>query len=310
MDHFRNLSRRTLLGGMALTLGAPSLVWAKSKSPRQSGRSRLVTYSPEPASEPVTVEVLLRGNGPLIVLLPSLGRGASDFDDLASRIAAAGYRTAAINPRGIGRSTGPRARPIGALARDVKHAIDALQARRGVRQAKPVVLIGHAYGNRLARAVASEYPEAVSSLILLASGGQVPIPPDIAKALADVFDPALSPAAHIAAVRTAFFAPGNDPEVWRDGWYGAVAMQQQVAIRSTPQESWTAGGKAPIYIIQAAQDVLAPPANAQALRAAHPDRVSIAILDNAGHAILPEQPHRLAQLVIDRLAAQSAANGH
>lgn len=265
--------------------------------------TRLVSYLSDAAKEVVVVEVLLRGKGPLVVLLPSLGRGATDFDDLSARIAAAGFRAAAINPRGIGKSKGPTARSLADYARDVFEVITALQTGREQVQVKPVVLIGHAYGNRLARAVASRYPEVVTSLILLASGGQVAMAPNVAKALFDVFDPSLSPDAHIAAVQTAFFAPGNDPQIWNGGWFGAVAMQQQLALKNSPGETWSDGGSAPIYIIQAAQDLVAPPANAEALQAAHPDRVEIAILENAGHAILPEQPEQLGRLVLGRLTS-------
>lgn len=284
-----------------MALALPASVPALANSQGSAASRRLIRYAAGASQGRVTVEVLLRGKGQLVVLLPSLGRGASDFDDLAARLAAAGYRTAAVNPRGIGGSDGPVASSLADYARDVFEAIKALQSRSGHADAKPVVLIGHAYGNRLARAVAAQFPAAVSSLILLASGGQVAMSPAVAKALYSVFDPALSPQAHIDAVRTAFFAPGNDPEVWRDGWYGAVAMQQQNAVRNSPSESWSDGGQAPIYIIQAADDVVASPANAEALRAAHPERVQVEILGNAGHAMLPEQPERLAQLVLGRL---------
>src|SRR5688572_28857416 len=49
---------------------------------------------------PVTIEVLAQGAGPLVVLLPSLGRGATDFDVMADRIADAGYRVLRPQPRG------------------------------------------------------------------------------------------------------------------------------------------------------------------------------------------------------------------
>lgn len=297
MNRF-SLSRRTALGG----LGAAALVPQALQARPTPATARLVRYS-DSSGRPVTIEVLLSGKGPLIVLLPSLGRGAADFDDLAGRIAAAGYRTAAVNPRGIGRSQGPKAPTFAETAGDVREVIRALQSGKSV--AEPAVLVGHAYGNRLARAVATWHPDAVSGLILLASGGQVAIPPAIAKALRDVFDPALSPEAHIAAVRTAFFAPGNDPEAWREGWYGAVALEQQSAFRELTPQAWTGGGQASMYIIQAAQDVLAPPANAEALRSAYPDRVEVAILQDAGHAMLPEQPERLAEMVLGRLAAMT-----
>src|SRR5690349_9149012 len=56
---------------------------------------------------PARIEVLAQGSGPVIVLLPSLGRGAEDFDEIAERIAAAGFRVIRPEPRGIGRSAGP-----------------------------------------------------------------------------------------------------------------------------------------------------------------------------------------------------------
>lgn len=302
-----NVSRRTALDGLLAAVAASVPLKSASASRLIRTNRRVIAYKADAASAPVAVEVLLRGRGPLVVLLPSLGRGASDFDDLAARIAAAGHRTAAVNPRGIGNSKGPEPHSLGDYARDVFETIKALQPPRAREPIKPVVLIGHAYGNRLARAVAAKYPEAVSRLVLLASGGQIAMAPAINKALNDVFDPALSPEAHIAAVRTAFFAPGNDPEVWRDGWYGAVARQQQTAVRNSPPDTWVAGGNKPIHIIQAAQDAVAPPANAEALRAAHPDRVEVAVLENAGHAMLPEQPDRLARLVLERLVPPAKA---
>ena len=41
-----------------------------------------------------------------LVLLPSLGRGADDFDDLAMRLANAGYQTLCPQPRSLGASSG------------------------------------------------------------------------------------------------------------------------------------------------------------------------------------------------------------
>ena len=309
MNRF-SLSRRTALCSLGAAALVPQALQARAQVARpMQATAKLVRYS-DSSERPVTIEVLLRGKGPLIILLPSLGRGAADFDDLAGRIAAAGYRTAAINPRGIGGSQGPKAPTFAETAGDVREVIRALQSGQSV--AKPVVLVGHAYGNRLARAVATWHPDAVSGLILLASGGQVAIPPALAKALRDVFDPALPPEAHIAAVRTAFFAPGNDPEVWREGWYGAVALEQQSAFRELSPQAWTGGGQTSMYIIQAAQDLLAAPANAEVLRSAYPDRVEVAFLQNAGHAMLPEQPERLAELILSRLAAMTrpAKPGH
>ncbi len=238
------------------------------------------------------IGVVARGAGPLVVLIPSLGRGAADFDDLATRLAAAGYEAAAIDPRGVGDSTGAmEGITLLDFAADVAAVAAALSP-------KPAVLVGHAFGNRVARATAATHPHAVSALVLLAAGGQVAPAREASKALSDVFDEALPPAAHKTAVQTAFFAPGGDPDPWLDGWHPAVRRAQSAAGAATAQESWIGAGDVDMLVVQAENDVIAPPANAEALAAAYPDRVSVAHLPSAGHAMLPEQPAAIAEVVI------------
>ena len=247
------------------------------------------------AAGPVAIEYLDRGQGPLVVMLPSLGRGASDFDDLAARVAGDGYRVLAVNPRGIGASAGPMDVGLWDLADDVLAVMAAADPGR------PAVLVGHAYGNRWARAVATRQPDRVKQLVLLAAGGQVAMAPEVQKALYAVFDTSLSPEQHLEMVRTAFFAPGNDPAVWREGWYPLVAQAQGAALRQVPAAQWAAGGGVPMHIVQPERDAVAPVSNAEALRQQWPDRVTISTLPDAGHAMLPEQPDRLAALVLTAL---------
>src|ERR1700745_3824075 len=67
----------------------------------------------------VTIEVIAEGRGPLIVMLPSLGRDSEEFDPAAARIAAAGFRVLRPQPRGYGRSSGPMEKlTLPDLARD------------------------------------------------------------------------------------------------------------------------------------------------------------------------------------------------
>ena len=47
---------------------------------------------------------LATGEGPAVLLLASLGRGAEDFAEVAPLVAAAGFRVLCPDPRGIGRS--------------------------------------------------------------------------------------------------------------------------------------------------------------------------------------------------------------
>ncbi len=233
--------------------------------------------------------------GRTAILLPSLGRGAEDFDHLANALADAGYRTVALQPRGVSGSKGQMQDvTLDELAADVALAIES--------QGEPhVTLIGHAFGNRLARNTARLYPDKVSRVALLACGGQVPMAPEAMHDLLSCFDLSLPPETHLEHVRRAFFAPGNDPAVWKDGWHPATATMQSAAVRGSDHEAWKLGGGQPMLVVQAMQDAIAPPVNAKALLDAAPDRMTLVEIDNAGHAMLPEQPDAIAKAVIDWL---------
>ena len=145
------------------------------------------------------------------------------------------------------------------------------------------------------------HPERVASVVMLAAGGKAPMRPGARAALEAVFDPKLPPDQHLAAVKFAFFADGNDPAVWRDGWYGDTAQMQSEATQALKVEEWWGGGKAPLLVIQGLQDTVAPPENGRMIKAEFADRATLHEIDGAGHALLPEQPKQLADLVIEYL---------
>ena len=234
------------------------------------------------------IEVRLHGEGPLVLLVPSLGRGADDFAVLAARLARAGYLVASPQPRGIGESTGPLdGLTLADVADDAAAVVTALDAG-------PATVVGHAFGNRVARMFATRRPDLVESVVLLACGGRVPPEPDAGEALFRVFDGSLSPAEHLEAVRAAFFAPGNDPSVWAHGWHPEVAAAQSAATGSTPAEEGGEAGAADGLIVQPADDRGAVRANAEALVDALGDRATLVTVPDAGHALLPEQPAAVA----------------
>lgn len=239
-----------------------------------------------------SIEVHVSGQGPLVVMLPSMGRGATDFDRLADDVAAAGYRVACPEPRGVGASAVPdREETLATLASDVAAVISELDGG-------PAVVVGHAYGNRIARMTATNHPELVESLVLLACGGFIPVTDEMAAAMRAIFDPRNPPDVRLDAVGRAFFAPGNDASVWADGWFAKLARAQEQATVSTPVGDWWAGGTAPMLAVQPAYDRLAVPANADALVEAVGARVEVVVIPDAGHALLPEQPEAVAQTVI------------
>jgi len=279
------------IAGLALAtlLGA----WAPAGQGQVA--SRTVAY------DQVKLQVLDQGHGPVIVMIPSLGRGAADFDDLAARVQAAGWRVLRLQPRGVGESTGPMTGvTMLDLATDVAETIKA----SGATQA---VVLGHDDGNRIARATAAYYPGLVSAVVLVGAGGKVPPDAEARAALGAVFDPSLSPDQHLKDVATAFFAPGHDPAVWRGGWYAATAKMEGVAGGSVPVSAWWTAGTAPLLVVQGNQDRIAPPANADLLKADVGARAEVHHIDGAGHALLPEQPQKLADIVIGYLKRRPQA---
>lgn len=239
------------------------------------------------------LDVALTGDGPPVVFVPSLGRGRADFERLADDCAGAGFRCARHQPRGIGSTTAPLAGiTFGRLAADVAAVIDHLDAG-------PAVVVGHAFGNRVARMTATEYPDHVRGVALLACGGVVEPAPEVMAALLGVFDESLSPERHLDHVRTAFFAYGNDATVWSDGWHTEVAMHQMIANREQAVDHWWQAGSAPVLVVQPTADVIAPPANAADLVARLGDRAELVEVARAGHALLPEQPEAVASALID-----------
>jgi pimeloyl-ACP methyl ester carboxylesterase len=226
-----------------------------------------------------------------VVMLPSLGRGSLDFDALARRVAVQGYRVLLPEPRGIGGSSGPLdGKTLHDFAGDVAAVITALSSG-------PVVLIGHAYGNRVARTVAADHPDLVQELVLIAAGGLVPIREEIVAAMRGAMTPGPR-AERLAHLATAFFAPGNDPSIWLEGWWPAVALAQSAAVRATKVEDWWEAGGKPITVLQASDDAIAPRENADDLVHRLGARVKIIDIPGAGHAMLPEQPEQIAVAVL------------
>lgn len=239
------------------------------------------------------LEVKVEGSGPPVLMIPSLGRGPADFDSLSAALVAANFTSIRYAPRWFAPSDGPEAATLNDLGKDA--AAVAAAACPG----QSVTVIGHALGNRVARALAADTPAVVSSVILLAAGGQVPIPPGIAGAIARAAaEGELGEAERLRALEIAFFAPGNDARVWLTGWSPRAATLQGRAVRATVDSGWTTAGQAPLLVIQPTRDPVAPFANGEALARAAGDRVTLLALNQASHAILPEQPAAVAAVVL------------
>jgi pimeloyl-ACP methyl ester carboxylesterase len=239
------------------------------------------------------LEVLVQGDGPAIVLLPSLGRGAADFDPIAEGLAAAGFRVLRPQPRGIGASTGPwDGLTLEDLAADIAAVIE--QARCG-----PAFVAGHAFGNRVARMLATARPDLVRAAALIAANvGHNPSPPDIRMAIRKSADLSAPDNERIEAMRRVFFAPDSDARVWLTGWYPEVLAAQRAAGDRTPRSVDYAAGTAPVLYIQPGADPLAHVEDAAEYQRALGDRVSVVVIAGAAHAVIVERPDAVSDALI------------
>jgi pimeloyl-ACP methyl ester carboxylesterase len=242
----------------------------------------------------VSIEVLAQGSGPRIVLLPSLGRGASDFEVMAAQIAGAGYRVLRPQPRGIGASRS--AEPYADL-HDCAADIAAVIESDGGGAA---LVAGHAFGNRVARMLATDRPDLVRGVSLIAANvGHAPSTPPIREAIRASANPALPDDERLKALRFAFFAPGNDPRPWLKGWHPEVLAAQRIAGDRTSRQEDYAGGSAPILYLQPGHDPLAHVEDAHEFKRALGERVTVIVIDNASHAAIEEQPEAISRALID-----------
>ena len=239
-----------------------------------------------------SIGVTVRGSGAALIFIPSLGRSVHDFDDLARRLSQSGYRTILPEVRGIGSSSGPlEGITLHDLASDTAAVIQALG--RG-----PVIVVGHAFGNQVARMVATDRPALVKQVILLAAGGLVPRTKQVQDEFLKVFDPRISEPERIAAIGATFFARGQVPKSWQQGWHLDLAKAQMAAQRATSLDEWWAGGSAPMVVLQGTEDRIAVPENSERLAKQFPDRVRVIQIPRSGHAMLPEQPELIASVIL------------
>src|SRR5580700_5817445 len=132
----------------------PAVLLAASVSllAQSTARTRELVHTKDKSGKDVTIEVIEEGRGPLIVLLPSLGRDSEEFDPAAERIAAAGFRVLRPQPRGYERSAGPMENiTLHDLARDLAAVIEH-------ENAGPAILAGHAFGHFVAKTTAVDFP--------------------------------------------------------------------------------------------------------------------------------------------------------
>jgi pimeloyl-ACP methyl ester carboxylesterase len=249
------------------------------------------------ANGDVRIEIIAEGKGPLVILLPSRGRGSADFDEVAAGIAKAGFRVLRPQPRGVGESKGPMS---GLTLHDFAGDMAAVIRHEG---GGPAVIVGHAFGNWVARMTAVDYPALVRGVVIVAAAAKAyPNGFEGAKELSEAVrkagDNKLPDEERLNYLRMAFFAPGNDATAWLTGWYHEVDAMQFTAGRATKQSEWWSGGNVPLLDLQAANDPFKPRSMMNEIKDEFGDRATVVVIPNASHALVPEQPATVTESIV------------
>lgn len=236
------------------------------------------------------IDVIVEGAGPLIVLLPSRGRDSEDYDEVAQGLAQAGFRVLRPQPRGIGKSSGALQNlTLHDYARDIASVIR--------HYGGPAVIVGHAYGNWVARMTAVDHPALVRGVVIAAAAAKK-YPPELSVAVTKSGDPSLPKEERLKYLRGTFFATGNDPTIWLDGWHPQASESQRLAGLATRQEEWWSAGTVPLLDLQADNDPFHPIEKMNELKDELGERVTVAVVRNASHALLPEQPKAVVEAIV------------
>ena len=243
---------------------------------------------------------------PPVALLIGFGLDRSGWN-LQLRDLALDRRVIAPDPRGTGASTDPgdESLSVDRLARDVLGLLDALSIERAA-------LIGSSLGSAVALEAAIAYPDRVERLVLISPA--VEPDPRLLAALDSIVRVAEAADADARLRAMAPWLFGRAFLADAEGTEHAIRAMLGVAARVPPRTlrrqlaalaDWlgTRGDdiaklEQPALVVVGSEDILTPPANAEALCAAIPE-ARLAVIDGAAHAPMVEAPDRLHALLRD-----------
>ncbi len=249
------------------------------------------------------IEYFVTGTGPTVVLLPALAGTIFEFAPLATALVRAGYRVVGVHFPGIGQSTRPMRPPatLQEYALHVRTVLDALSPP----VTEPVVLLGRALGNRIARVFAVDDPSRTAGVVLLAAGGK-----RRGRGGLGIFGryltlhwPWWSLERRRGLMESLNCVRRNviPLELCRKPPVRAF-LQQSRAARRSDWSLWRGGGRAPMLVLQGEQDQVAQPQLARDLHADFPDRVELHLLPEAGHGLMYDAPAAVIERTLAFLA--------
>lgn len=244
------------------------------------------------------------GAGPLVLAAPGLGDVRQVYRFLAPRIAAGGYRFAAMDPRGAGESTvGWSEYSDRAVASDMAALVRDLGG--------PAVLMGNSFSAASAVIAATDHPDLVAGLVLI---GPFVRPVDMPVWLAWAFRVILAPPwgrrAWTRYYRSRMY-PGSPPGDI-DAYVGRLSAAlagpgRMAAFRALAADDHSESGSrldrvdVPVLVIMGTADPDFPDPRVEAQQLGNRLSATVELIEGAGHYPQAEYPDRVAGIVSDFL---------
>jgi 3-oxoadipate enol-lactonase len=252
------------------------------------------------------------GEGPPLVLVNGYAASSADWDPTFIAALARTFTLVCPDNRGTGDSElgDPDALTVGAMVDDVDALIDELGFGRPV-------LAGWSMGGYVVQRLALRSPQRASAIALLATGpgggAGVPAEPHVWGRLTDHSGTPREQGSRLIAL---LFPPDVAPAI--DAQFGELVADargafspQTLAAQERVLAAWQVEPQPvpredapPALVISGELDVIAPPANADALAALWPE-TSVERIAGGGHAFMAQEPERVAALIASFVSANA-----
>jgi pimeloyl-ACP methyl ester carboxylesterase len=257
--------------------------------------------------------------GPWVVCAPSLGDVRGEYRFLAPRLAAAGYRVASMDIRGLGDSSvGWRDYTAGAIGSDMLAVVRALGGG-------PAFLVGTSISGGAAVWAAAEAPEKVAGLVLI--GANVGGDPGPEWKTRLVYGPVFARPWGVA-VWLRYFAslyPTVRPDDWDDYVCGLRSnLRERGRLQALRRQMYAlaagggqvrrrvAGVVAPTLVVMGTKDADFEDPSAEAQNIAgklSSARAEVRLIEGAGHYPHAEMPARTAPAIVEFLEGVRGGRG-
>ena len=228
------------------------------------------------------------GDGPVrVVWLHGWARRGQDFSAAARELAHAGLSSVALDLPGFGAS------PLPLVAGGARSYAELVVPALREMSERPLVLVGHSLGGRIAPVVAANHPEVVEALVLCGAPLVSRVPaasPWAYRALRWLHAHSLIGEERMEAARQRF---GSSDYRNATGTLREVL----VAMVNESYEDELMRVVAPVHLLWGARDIVVPLEVAQRAMALLEGPHSLRVLDDIGHLLPTEAPHELVRTV-------------